>query len=64
MAKRPANSTDTPEIGDTVILTGEVVWVDDDGVPRIKIAGGDHPLRVSQRHFVELIKATKPKTKE
>jgi hypothetical protein len=64
MAKRPAKSPDAPAVGDTVILTGEVIWVDDDGVPRIKIAGGDLPLRVSQRHFVELIKATKPKTKE
>ncbi|OKP79820.1 hypothetical protein BTE77_06945 [Ensifer adhaerens] len=61
MAKKPTRDPDAPAIGDTVILTGEVVWVDDDGVPRIKISGADHPLRVSQRHFVELIKATKPK---
>ena len=60
MAKRPAKDPDTPEIGDSVILSGEVVYIDDDFVPRVAIAGVEYPVRVTG-HRYDLIKSTKPK---
>lgn len=56
MAKRPAKDPDTPEIGDSVILSGEVVYIDDDFVPRVAIAGVEYPVRVTC-HRYDLIKS-------
>lgn len=54
------------EIGDEVVCLGEVVWIDDDGVPRVYFRGSQCPIRISQSAFEHVSKPAKrprPKVK-
>lgn len=49
------------EIGDEVILHGEIVWIDDDFTPRIHVQGCDYPIRVSASLVEVVAKGKKPR---
>ncbi|MBD9511936.1 hypothetical protein IB265_34875 [Ensifer sp. ENS10] len=47
------------EVGDLVVVRGEVVWIDDDGVPRVEFRGAEYPVRISSGSFESVTKPTK-----
>ncbi|RVM38314.1 hypothetical protein [Sinorhizobium meliloti] len=54
------------EIGDEVVVRGEVVWIDEDGVPRVRFQRTQMPIRISATVFEgvsKLPKPTKPKVR-
>ncbi|MEY9719255.1 hypothetical protein CO661_24020 [Sinorhizobium fredii] len=48
------------EIGDEVICRGEVIWIDDDGTPRVSFHGSQCPIRISVSAFELISKPAKP----
>lgn len=48
------------EIGDEVVVRGEVVWIDEDGVPRVRFPRAQMPIRISATVFEGVSKPPKP----
>ncbi|MDX0094233.1 hypothetical protein CN202_01845 [Sinorhizobium meliloti] len=48
------------EVGDEVVVRGEVVWVDEDGVPRVRFPRSQMPIRISATVFDSVSKPPKP----
>lgn len=44
------------EIGDEVVVRGKVIWIDDDGVPRVQFARSQMPIRISTTTFLSVTK--------
>lgn len=47
--------------GDRVVARGEVIWVDEDGTPRVRFKGGEIPIRISASSLELVSKPVKPK---
>ncbi|WP_085025258.1 hypothetical protein [Ensifer aridi] len=47
------------EVGDRVVVRGEVVWIDDDGTPRVEFRGGQYPIRISRSALESVTKPPK-----
>ncbi|MDW9418599.1 hypothetical protein [Sinorhizobium meliloti] len=50
--------------GDQVVAKGEVVWIDNDGIPRVRFKGGEIPIRISPSHLEPGPNPVKPKKAE
>ncbi|MEY9560528.1 hypothetical protein [Sinorhizobium fredii] len=47
--------------GDHVLAKGEVIWIDEDGTPRVRFKGGEIPIRISASSLELVPKPVKPK---
>lgn len=49
------------EKGDDVLIRGEVIWFDDNGLVRVKFPGYQYPITVDPDMIVQVIKPPAPK---
>lgn len=47
------------EIGDEVTVRGKVIWIDEDGVPRVRFPRSQIPIRISASVFDHVEKPRK-----
>ncbi|MGX1259995.1 hypothetical protein [Sinorhizobium fredii] len=47
--------------GDHVMARGEVIWMDNDGTPRVPFKGGEIPIRISPSYLEPVSKPLKPR---
>ncbi|WEX76461.1 hypothetical protein PYH37_004768 [Sinorhizobium numidicum] len=48
-------------MGDEVVVRSEIIWIDDDGTPRIHIFGGDPPIRIRRSMLEQVTRPKEPK---
>lgn len=44
------------EVGDRVLVWGEVEWVEDDGTPRVKFSGYPYPIPIWEKAIDQVVK--------
>lgn len=48
------------EKGDDVLIRGEVIWIDDNGIIRVKFRGYQYPITVDPDMIEQVFKAKPP----
>lgn len=52
------------EIGDEVVVRGTVIWIDEDGVPRVRFPRSQMPIRISSTVFESIAKPEGPRERK